>query len=150
MADDAATRARRYRQRKREQAAQAAASQAPAAPSGVVGSVEQDVEQAVAAMKQLEPADHAIVALARRTARQIDLLQQDPVTNASRIFSGLNTLTRILHELGGTPTVRQAYEFRSRKSKQEAEEPDAAHVEQPPAGGNVSALRPRPAKRQRA
>jgi len=146
--DDAATRARRYRQRKREQAAQAAAAQAPAAPPAVVGSVEQDVEQAIAAMKQLEPADHAIVALAKRTARQIDLLQQDPITNASRIFSGLNTLTRILHELGGTPTVRQAYEFRSRKSKQE--EPDAAHVEQPPAGGNVSALRPRPSKRRPA
>lgn len=107
--------------RARKAAARAASpSAAPDRPDGsdasAVGPIERAVRAAVVAMKQLAESDQALVEVAYSTARQVDrLIATGDLMMSSRIFTGQQTLVRALHELGGTPTVRQQFEFRSRR-----------------------------------
>lgn len=112
--------------------------------------MEKDVEAALKAMqKWLAPSDAAAIGQARMIARMIDKL-----THEGDVVKALNAhgrLTRVLTELGGTPTVRMAHELRSLKmsgagAESERDKGEGEAGGATGAGGNVSRFS-RPAKR---
>lgn len=103
------------------------------------------VESALKAMKWIQPSDAASVAQVRRLAKAIDELEHEG--DRIRLLSAHQALTRVLHELGGTPTVRMQHELRSLRA-QKNEVPNGSNDEAA-AAGNVSRFE-RPAKRKRA
>jgi hypothetical protein len=124
----AADRARNYRERK---AAEARAAQQAAIAVGSDARDERDanvtepthftivnsVQKAVAAMKWIQPSDGALVDMALLYAVQIDqTLARDPEATGKAASLG-QLLIRILHELGGTPTVRLQHELRSLRAQ---------------------------------
>ena len=150
---------RRAKDAERKRVARAAAArerqerldaEASARPPGT--EMQDELAKALDAMeKWLAASDGAAIAQARMIAKLIDRL-----THEGDVVKALNAhgrLTRVLTELGGTPTVRMARELRSLKAvaKQGAKDErdtgegkaGGAAVE----GGNVSRFQ-RPAKRK--
>lgn len=151
----AAKRSRDYRERKRNQAAAAAAPTAPPRDASRKGKGAADpatmaasVEQALGAMKWLQPSDGALMDMARLYASQIDkILREDPSATGKAASLG-QLLTRILHELGGTPTVRMQHELRSLRLKVGADDDDEGSTTEPTkVGSNVTSIK-RPPKRR--
>jgi hypothetical protein len=115
------------------------------------------VEDAIAHMKWIQPTDGALVDMAKLYAVQIDMvLQLDPTATGKAASLG-QLLTRILHELGGTPTVRLQRELRSLRAQlatptggEDANQNDerATGTEDArPSNGNVTPIRPPKRKR---
>jgi len=170
----AATRARRYRERKRANAnaadtlpgltrdAVASSTIPPAdAPKPPAFTMLNSVNAAIDAMKWLQPSDFAAVDLARMTALQYDnLLAGDPSATGRAASLG-QLLTRVLHELGGTPTVRLAHELRSMRLQPPTADPkpgdpnaddldeEASEPSRRKSGATVTSIK-RPPKRKRA
>lgn len=144
--------AERKRRARAAAAAEARAAKDAAASANPPGTEMQDeVSKALAAMeKWLAASDGAAIMQARMIARLIDRL-----THEGDIVKALNAhgrLTRVLAELGGTPTVRMARELRSLKAaaKQGADdERESGEGATASAGeaGNVSKFQ-RPPKRR--
>ena len=103
------------------------------------------VASALSHMKWLVPSDDASVAQARMLAEDIDLLRH--AGEMTKAMSAHAKLSRVLNDLGGTPSVRLARELRSSKVMPEVggSDADAAAEGQRPA--NVSKFE-RPAKRK--
>lgn len=160
----AAERSRKYRERKAAEAAAAAElerierdEQAASQPSRVMLRA---TEAAINAMKWIQPSDGALVAQAKLVALQIDMvIEIDPMATGKAASLG-QLLTRVLHELGGTPTVRLQHELRSLRAQMGAQQPDGDHGNEnqerangttgpsKQAGATVTNIR-RPAKRKR-
>lgn len=136
-----ASRAAAAEKRDAERKAAADASKA-SAPSEMRNAV----EKALAAMKWLVDSDAASVAQARALAKDVDELGADG--DRSRALSAQRALTRVLNDLGGTPTVRMHHELRSLRLAAKTEVPDG-EGEAGKQAGNVSAFK-RPEKRKRA
>lgn len=128
-------RARRAQEREAEKAARGSVP-APSVMRSAVG-------DALAAMKWLVSSDAASVAQARELARQVDELSH--VNDYTRALSAHRALSRVLNDLGGTPTVRMQHELRSLKLAKKIE--GAEHADgNPTEGATVSQFR-RPPKR---
>ncbi|WP_157079051.1 terminase small subunit [Herbiconiux solani] len=146
--------AERKRRRRAEQRAEAAAVKA----TGRVGAdtpdtsapttMRDEVEAAIAAMKWLVESDRASKAQARMLAEDVDLLRHAGET--TKALSAQRALSRVLADLGGTPTVRMQHELRSLRAttKSEGSDGEGSSEGGSSAGGNVTALR-RPEKRAR-
>lgn len=126
------------------QRADARTSSASAAPT----TMRDEVDAAVAAMsKWLTASDGALIAQARSLAKMVDEL-----THAGEVTKSLSAhgrLTRVLNDLGGTPTVRMQHELRSLKIARKSEadgERESGEGDTAGAGGNVTQF-PRPARR---
>lgn len=106
------------------------------------------VDESLAAMRKwLTPSDGAAVAQARELARMIDVLTHSGET--TRALSAHGRLTRVLNDIGGTPTVRLQHELRSLRLAGKTEGADGGNDEAPSAPqGNVTKFE-RPAKRAR-
>jgi hypothetical protein len=136
---DQARRQREYRARvraKRNAELEQSMSDAPEMPT----KMRDAVESSLAAMsKWITASDGASVQQARALAHTIDRLEWkgDDV----RALSAHRALSRVLHDLGGTPTVRMQHELRSLKAERKVE------GDGKPLPGNVSKLE-RPAKRR--
>lgn len=104
------------------------------------------VERSLAAMKWLQPSDDTAVELARDLAQDVDESRHEG--DRVRAQSAARALTRVMHELGGTPTVRMQHELRSLRAQTKSEVPDGSNDEAAQAG-NVSQFK-RPEKRKRA
>lgn len=72
-----------------------------------------EVKTSLAAMKWLQPSDGASVAQAKALAAEID--QMTDAGETSKALSAHRALSRVLNDLGGTPTVRLQHELRSLK-----------------------------------
>lgn len=101
------------------------------------------VETALSAMRWLVDSDAAAKAQARMLANTVDRLQS--AGEETKALSAHRALTKVLNDLGGTPTVRLQREVRSLKLKTEV--PDGGSDS--PAQGNVSKFE-RPPKRKKA
>jgi hypothetical protein len=128
-----AERQRKYRARKKAAKEAEAAEQRDASasrkplPKPVI--MRDEVEAALAAMKWLEASDGALVALARQCASQLDSMGSgSDIRLVTRIFQVQQTLVRVLHELGGTPTVRMQHELRSLRLRPTAN-PEGTHAD---------------------
>lgn len=141
-----AAKSRAYRARKKaEREAERAASVSDAGDAPAPTTMHDAVESALSHMKWLVPSDDASVAQARMLAEDIDLLRHAGET--TKAMSAHAKLSRVLNDLGGTPSVRLARELRSLKHVTPSEGSDdssAPEVERP---GNVSKFE-RPAKRK--
>lgn len=165
-----AERARKYRERKAEEREQeriaiAAAEQlerdardaSPGPKSKPILTQLEATDAALGAMKWLKDSDGALVNQARRVSKQIDdLLEADPTATGKATSLG-QLLTRCLHELGGTPTVRLQHELRSLRVAAGLDNeggPDGPSNEgpakAPPGGGATVTSIKRPAKRKRS
>jgi hypothetical protein len=113
--------------------------------------LEKTMREAVALMKQLTDSDNALVETLYATARNVDrLVATNDLMWTARINSGHQTITRILHELGGTPTARQQYEFRSKKLTPASTNPKAVpDADTNQGGATVTPITRRPEKRRR-
>ena len=157
----AAKRAREYRERKRlerlDQGRRAQPNRPPATEArdgdSVTPTISAEVEIALAAMKWLQPSDGGAVALARHSARRIDsMVAKEDDRLASRISQETQTLIRVLHEIGGTPTVRMQHELRSmriaaRVPEGEDDRNDADEEQKQEVGATVSKFE-RPVRRR--
>lgn len=131
-------RAYRERRRQAEHEAVTAARSAEQPP----GEMSKALEQAMKAMKWLQPSDEALVALARLQAREIDAYSSmGTVSGRAKALRVHGLLQRTLVELGGTPRMRMQHELRSARVQRQSENAAVA------AAPNVSRLR-RPAKRR--
>lgn len=167
----AALRARKYRAAKKRKALEAAAAATDerdaerdgqaGKPTQVRPSIAASTENALAAMKWIKDSDGALVDMARLYSLQIDeILYRDPEATGKAASLG-QLLTRILHELGGTPTVRLQHELRSMRMDAAADAmsggDDAGSDEEDPrenassrrGGATVTPIK-RPPKRKRA
>lgn len=105
------------------------------------------VEAALAAMsKWLVDSDAASVAQARMLARRVDRYEHSD--DDVKLLSAHRALTRVLNDLGGTPTVRMQHELRSLKLAAKTEVLDGGEGETEKPAGNVSKFE-RPPKRKR-
>lgn len=113
--------------------------------------LEKSMREAVSLMKQLTDSDNALVETLYSTARTVDqLVATGDLMWTARIISGHQALTRILHELGGTPTARQQYEFRSKKLAPTTANPKATtDAGNNPEGATITPITRRPEKRRR-
>lgn len=143
---DARKRSQEYRDRKKAVAEAAKAKERDARDAAAGTEMRDAIESALKAMKWIQPSDAASVAQARQLAKSIDELAHEG--DRIRMLSAHQALTRVLHELGGTPTVRMQHELRSLRAQTKNEVPDGSNDEASTAG-NVSAFR-RPPKRKRA
>lgn len=98
-----------------------------------------------AASKWLVDSDAALVAQARMLARNVDTYLF--TCEDSKMLSAQRALTRVLNDLGGTPTVRMQHELRSLKLAAKTEVPDGGEGEAGTQAGNVSEFK-RPPKRK--
>lgn len=142
-----AAKQREYRARKAAEraAAKVTASNAPnpAAPSTTM---QDAVDEALAAMKWLVPSDVAAKAQARELARTIDECTDEG--NVQKALSAHGRLSRVLSELGGTPMTRLQRELRSLKhAPPKTEEDDGEGEGRATLPANVSKFE-RPAKRR--
>ena len=150
MAKSAAERAREYRARQAAERDEKAARERERVTCAAGRETRDSVESAIEAMaKWLTPSDAASVQQARRLAQVIDeaIFSGD----VSREMAAHGRLSRVLDQIGGTPTVRMAHELRSLRANgggggaggDEASSGEAG--ETPP---NVTSLQ-RPPKRSR-
>lgn len=144
MAKSAAERAREYRARKASERAAEEAAARDARDAEAPRVMRDAVEASLAAMKWIAPSDAASVAQARSLAEDVDLLRHAGDTN--RALSAQRALSRVLNDLGGTPTVRMQHELRSLKAAKRTEGADDG--DSVPTPDNVTKLE-RPAKRAR-
>ncbi len=165
----AAERSARYRANKKlrdaASAAQAAGAKrdeerdAPPPPPSLLLTQVDATELALSAMsKWLQDSDKAAVNQARFYSKLIDGIDVENDERATAKLTSLGQLlTRILHELGGTPTVRMQHELRSMRLNPNAnggddgDSVDGAESEpaKPGAGAVVTSIK-RPAKRGRS
>lgn len=139
---------RAYRARK---AAERAAAKGDAGNGGDVPAprtMRDEVDAALAAMKWLVESDRASKAQAKMLAEDVDVLRHAGET--TKALSAQRALSRVLADLGGTPTVRMQHELRSLKAKTKSEGSDGSEGEGEgsAAGDNVSKFE-RPPKRAR-
>lgn len=111
-----------------------------------------EVKTSLAAMKWLQPSDSASVAQAKALAAEIDALTD--AGDTAKALSAHRALSRVLNDLGGTPTVRLQHELRSLKLGRRAEEDDdddgdEADEADQPAGAAIVSKFERPKKRSR-
>lgn len=114
---------RKRRERAEQRAEEQLAKDAAASARPVGTEMRDEVDRALAAMeKWLVASDGAAVAQARMLARMIDVLEHKG--DVVKALNAHGRLTRVLTELGGTPTVRMAHELRSLRAapKQGAED----------------------------
>lgn len=152
----AAARSARYRARKREQAAAEADAAATASNAASVTrdagkaddvahpkvSMVEEVDKALGAMRWIMPSDGGAIALAKLSAGRIDsMVARNDDSLSSRISTEEQTLIRLLHEIGGTPTVRMQHELRSMRMSSTPSEAKNEHNtggEKPQQKSNVS------------
>lgn len=162
----AAKRSREYRDRKRrekevaEEVAAAERDARDAAAESKPFKLVDSVEAAIAAMKWIRDSDGALVDMAKFYAVQIDKVISDDPTATGKAASLGQLLTRILHELGGTPTVRLQHELRSLRLAAGLESEDGDHEQHEAdrrqddaaqvAGGAIVSSIQRPPKRTRS
>lgn len=162
-----AERAKRYRDKKKREAAAAALvaesvdqvvrdaerddapADAPPPGPGTAGVMLTSVVKAIDAMKWIQPSDGALVAMAKLYALQIDELLADGPNATGKAASLGNLLKQILHELGGTPTVRLQHELRSMRLGAGAQ-PDGGDSDGSNSNSNSNDQRPPASGKQKA
>ena len=139
-----AAKQRAYRARKaaEREATKAAAGNGPS--RGPAPTTMRDaVSEAIASMKWLVPSDVASKTQALELARQIDELEHEG--ERMKALSAHRALSRVLSDLGGTPSMRMQRELRSLKNAPKPEGDDDSDAT--PTPDNVTKLK-RPAKRR--
>lgn len=138
--------AARKRAKRAEERAGRAERSADVDASAAPRTMRDALEVSLAAMKWLAASDGTSVAQARALAEDVDVLRH--AGDVVKALSAQRALSRVLNDLGGTPTVRMQHELRSLKLRGggDGEGDEAGPVE--PAG-NVTSIK-RPAKRARA
>lgn len=137
---------RRYRARKAAERDAARGVVSGHAAVTVAPSVMRDaVSSAIGHMKWLVPSDDASVAQAKMLAEDIDLFRH--AGEHTKALSAQAKLSRVLNDLGGTPSVRLARELRSLKAGPRTEGDDDATTSDGSLPGNVTKLK-RPPKRR--
>lgn len=150
MAKSAAERAREYRARQAAEREAKAAEERERVTSQAGTETRDTVEAAIEAMaKWLTPSDAGSVQQARRLAQVID--EAIFTGDVSRELAAHGRLSRVLDQIGGTPTVRMAHELRSMRANGGGggvggDEASSGEAGETPA--NVTALQ-RPPKRDR-
>lgn len=141
-----AAKQRAYRQRRAAERDAVRAAAVGDVGNGPAPSTMRDaVASALSHMKWLVPSDDASVAQARMLAEDIDLLRH--AGESTKAMSAHAKLSRVLNDLGGTPSVRLARELRSSKLMPEVGGSDADAAAEGKRPGNVSKFE-RPAKRK--
>lgn len=150
MAKTAAERAREYRARQAAERDAKASEERSRVTAGAGRETRDMVDAAVEAMaKWLTPSDAASVHQARRLAQVID--EAIFTGDVSRELAAHGRLSRVLDQIGGTPTVRMAHELRSMRANGGgggAGGDEAASGEAGETPANVTTLQ-RPPKRNR-
>lgn len=152
MGMTAAERQRNYRERVKARAVAAgdvtgnggnASYVTPRAPAPTV--MRDSVSAALEAMQWLRDSDGAAVQQAKLLAEDVDELRHDGET--TKALSAQRALTKVLNDLGGTPTVRMQQELRSLRAQGgDPKEPDD-NDDRERQSGNVSQFQ-RPAGRR--
>ena len=139
-----AAKQRAYRARKAAQRAEAKATAGNGSQAGPAPTTMRDaVAEAIASMKWLVPSDVASRTQALELAREVDELTHEG--ERTKALSAHRALSRVLSDLGGTPSMRMQRELRSLKNAPKPEGDDERDDKATPS--NVSKFE-RPAKRR--
>lgn len=146
MPKSSAERAREYRERKRAERDAAATAARDERDANAPTTMRDAVEATISAAKWIVDSDAASVAQARALAKQIDEL--DHAGETVRSISAHRALSRVLADIGATPTARLQHELRSRRMERadgkEVDEDGRQSTGQQGegAGGVVTPIRP--------
>jgi hypothetical protein len=136
------------KKREQERGQRAAATPAPANAANVPEArpMREAVDSAIAAARWLTLSDEASKEQARQLADDVDASNAAGERAAAR--SAHRALSRVLNDLGATPSVRLQRELRSRRILDEKGGGDDGHAAATGTTGNVSQFE-RPARRPR-
>ncbi|MGK9222058.1 MULTISPECIES: terminase small subunit [unclassified Microbacterium] len=124
-ARDAERKRRKRAEERAERDARAATSRTRADTGPAPTTMRDAVDGALAAMKWLAPSDVAAVTQAKDLARIVD--ESTHSGDEARALSAHRALSRVLNDLGGTPTVRMQHELRSLKLAKRTEDADGGN-----------------------